>query len=128
MVVTVDVERPLVALLGQVLTAFTLEHEEKARASLPLGANVLRVMGSELVRIRDLPALTGISKEGIAMATGYLQRHRLSTAQRSEPSVSRPRDSRRGTTIDIERQRRRTTGCILRSTPSWRSTAPCPQV
>jgi hypothetical protein len=72
-----DAERPLVALLGQMLTAFTLDHELKAEVSLPLGANVLRVIDSGVVRVRDLPALTGISREGIAMAAGYLQRRRL---------------------------------------------------
>jgi hypothetical protein len=75
---TLGVERPLVALLGQALTALTLAHEERVQVSLPLGANLLRVVGSSVVRVRDLPALSGISKEGIAMATGYLQRSGLS--------------------------------------------------
>lgn len=69
-----DARRPLVALLGQVLTGRTLDHERAAAVSLPLAANVLRVTGSDAVRIRDLPRLTGLSKEGIAMAVGYLQR------------------------------------------------------
>jgi hypothetical protein len=72
-----DSERPLVALLGQVLTSFTIGHEQGSVVSLPLGANVLRAMGSDLVRIRDLPAMTGLSKEGIAMAVGYLRRSGL---------------------------------------------------
>jgi hypothetical protein len=76
----VDPERPLVALLGQTLTAFTLAHEQEAEVSLPLGANLLRVIGSDVVRLRDLPAQTGISKEGIAMAIGYLRRRGLCTA------------------------------------------------
>jgi hypothetical protein len=76
---TVDRERPLVALLGQTLTALTLAHEQEAEVSLPLGANLLRVIGPEVVRLRDVPARTGISKEGIAMATGYLRRIGLST-------------------------------------------------
>jgi hypothetical protein len=75
-----DTQRPLVALLGQVLTAFTLTYELKAEVSLPLGANVLRVMGSDAIRIRDLPGLTGVSKEGIAMAAGYLRRSGLATS------------------------------------------------
>jgi hypothetical protein len=69
-----DGDRPLAALLGQVLTALTLAHEQEAEISLPLGANVLRVIGPESVRLRDLPGMTGISKEGLAMATGYLER------------------------------------------------------
>jgi hypothetical protein len=77
---TVDAERPLVVLLGQVLTAYTRDYEQRVRISLPLGANFLRVIDSDVVRVRDLPALSGISKEGVAMATGYLRRHDLATA------------------------------------------------
>ena len=71
---------PLAAQLGQALTAATLEFECDASVSLPLAANFLRVIGSDPVRLRDLPALTGISKEGSAMATGYLQRRGLAVA------------------------------------------------
>jgi hypothetical protein len=74
-------EVPFVALLGQVLTAFTLEQERGAEVSLPLGANVLRVIDAEVVRIRDLPALGGVSKEAIAMAMSYLQRSALASAE-----------------------------------------------
>jgi hypothetical protein len=31
----------------------------------------------EALRARDLPALSGVSKEAAAMAAGYLERHRL---------------------------------------------------
>jgi hypothetical protein len=72
-----DSERPSGALLGQVLTALTLDHEQNAEASLPLAADVMRVIDTGVVRLRDLPALSGISKEGTAMATGYLQRRGL---------------------------------------------------
>jgi hypothetical protein len=72
-----DPERPLITLLGQVLTALTADHELNAAVSLPLGANVMRVIGADAVRLRDLPALSGISKEGTAMAAGYLQRRGL---------------------------------------------------
>lgn len=77
---TDEEERPLAALLGQVLTAYTLSHEEGATVSLPLGANLLRVMGSGLVRVRDLPTLTGLSKEGCTQAVGYLERNGLATS------------------------------------------------
>jgi hypothetical protein len=70
-------DRPLVALLGQALTFLTLEHEHGTRSSLPLAANVIRLVGDEAVRIPDLPRLSGVSKEGIAMAVGYLERRRL---------------------------------------------------
>ncbi len=70
---------PLPALLGQALTSLTLEHEHErdSRVSLPLAANVLRVIGDQTVRTRDLPPRSGVSKEGIAMATGFLSRTRL---------------------------------------------------
>jgi hypothetical protein len=73
-------EVPLVALLAQVLTSLTLEHEAAAKVSLPLGATVLRVIGADAVAVGDLPRLTGLSKEGIAMAAGYLQRRDLAAA------------------------------------------------
>jgi hypothetical protein len=70
-------DRPLVALLGQTVTRRTLEHEGRAQVSLPLGANVLRVVDEETVRLRDLPALSGISKEAVAMAITYLRGREL---------------------------------------------------
>ena len=65
---------PLVALMGQVLTALTLRQEKGAEVSLPLGANFLRVIGTETVRTRDLPSLSGVSKEAVAMGINYLGR------------------------------------------------------
>jgi hypothetical protein len=76
---TTGAERPLVALLGQALTAWTVEWECAAAVSLPLAANVLRVIGAEDVPARLLPARTGLSKEAIAMAVGYLRRRGLAT-------------------------------------------------
>jgi hypothetical protein len=68
---------PLGALLGQALTALTLEHDRGSAVSLPLGADVLRVIGDGVVPIRDLPRLSGVSKEAIAMGTGFLARGKL---------------------------------------------------
>lgn len=78
---TTDTERPLIALLGQVLTSLTMDHERLADVSLPLGANVLRVIGDDVVRVRDLPQRSGVSKQAIAMAMTYLQRSGMLTAQ-----------------------------------------------
>jgi hypothetical protein len=61
-------------LLAQALTSLTLDHEQGAPVSLPLAANFLRVIGGEQARIRDLPALGGVSKEAVAMAAGCLER------------------------------------------------------
>lgn len=68
---------PLAALLGQVLTSLTLDQELDALVSLPLALNVLRVVHGRSTAIRDLPARTGVSKEGIAMAVGFLQRRKF---------------------------------------------------
>ncbi|HEY4334170.1 MAG TPA: MarR family winged helix-turn-helix transcriptional regulator, partial [Ilumatobacteraceae bacterium] len=65
----------LSTLLSRALHAFTLDFETQSRISLPISANTLRVVTAEGVRVRDLPALTGVSKEAHSMATGFLARH-----------------------------------------------------
>jgi hypothetical protein len=69
--------RPLAAVLGQALTTLTLNHEAGSQISLPLAVNGLRLLGDGPVRIRDLPVRGGISKEAVAMVTGYLARKGL---------------------------------------------------
>lgn len=61
-------------LLARAETAFGLEYEAGADVSITIGANVLRLC-ADAVRIADLPRLSGVSKEAIAMATGWLVRH-----------------------------------------------------
>jgi DNA-binding MarR family transcriptional regulator len=69
----------LSALLSGVLLCFTHDFEADTRISMPIGANTLRVLQSEHEappeRVRDLPRLTGVSKEANAMSTGWLERH-----------------------------------------------------
>jgi len=78
-----DAERALVEslslpeLLARPLTAFALEFEDSAKLSLALCADVLRVLNEKGVRVRDLPVLSGVSKEAIAMALGFLRKHEL---------------------------------------------------
>ncbi len=81
-----DDGRSLVALLGQVLTSLTIAHERDAEVSLPLAANVLRVIANVSVRTRDLPQRAGVSKEAIAMAISYLRAKSL-VAARPDRSV-----------------------------------------
>jgi DNA-binding MarR family transcriptional regulator len=66
--------RDLAALLSQALLSFTLEYEQESALSLPMGADVVRVLTTGGVRVRDLPGLSGVSREGIASALGFLQR------------------------------------------------------
>ncbi len=69
----------LPALLSGVLLSFTVDLEAEARIAMPIAANTLRVLrpvpDPEPVRLRDLPRLTGVSKEANAMCTGWLERH-----------------------------------------------------
>jgi DNA-binding MarR family transcriptional regulator len=62
-------------MLSKVLLAFAIEFERASELSLAISANVLRFADSEAVRVRDLPRLAGVSKESIAMAISFLERH-----------------------------------------------------
>ncbi len=70
----VDRSADVATLSAQTLQAFTVDHERGSRLSLPIGADVLRVLGRNPVRVADLPRLTGVSKEAHAMALGFLGR------------------------------------------------------
>jgi DNA-binding MarR family transcriptional regulator len=63
----------LVALLSKALLSFALAYEHHSQVSLAIGANVLRVIDQKGTRVRDLPVLSGVSKESIAMALGFLE-------------------------------------------------------
>jgi DNA-binding MarR family transcriptional regulator len=78
----------LPALLSRVLLAFATEFERESSLSLAIGANVLRVLDERGVRVRDVPLLSGVSKEAISMATGILVRHRLAVVE-PDPKGSR---------------------------------------
>jgi len=69
-----EVAEDLAALLSQALLAFTLEYEDESDLSLALSADVVRVLSVEGVPVRDLPARSGVSKEAITAAVGFLQR------------------------------------------------------
>jgi DNA-binding MarR family transcriptional regulator len=81
-------ELPLSALLAQVLLAFTLDFERQSALSIAICANVLRLLGETPVRIRDLPRRSGVSKEAISMAVGFLARNGL-VVQAADPVDSR---------------------------------------
>jgi hypothetical protein len=64
----------LPSLLSRVLLAFAIEFEDESILSLAICANVIRVLDETGVRLRDLPHLSGVSKEAIAMALGLLRK------------------------------------------------------
>jgi hypothetical protein len=72
---------PLSALLSKTLLAFALEFEAKSRLSLAISANVMRVLDPTGVEVRQLPFLSGVSKESISMAMGILRKFRLSVVE-----------------------------------------------
>jgi len=76
-------ESPLVlpALLSRVLLAWILDFEQESDVSLAIGANLLRVLDEQGVRVRDLPQRTGVSKESIQMALGILGKKRLAVVE-----------------------------------------------
>jgi DNA-binding MarR family transcriptional regulator len=78
----------LSVLLSKVLLAFTLDFEQEAKISLVISANTLRVLDEAAVAVRELPRLTGVSKEANAMATGFLSRHGCAVV---EPAPTAPR-------------------------------------
>jgi methyltransferase (TIGR00027 family) len=84
---------PLSALLSRVLLAFALDYEASSEVSLAVGANLLRVLGEDGTRPRDLPLLTGISKEAVAWAMGVLIRARLAVEE-PDPVASRGKVAR----------------------------------
>ena len=83
---------PLPALLSRILLSFAVEYEREAGLSLAVAANVLRVLGTEGTRLRDLPALTGTSKESVRWTLGILTRCDLA-AEEPDPAASRGRSS-----------------------------------
>lgn len=70
------------------LLSFALEYEREAGLSLAISANVLRVLGADGTRRRDLPPRTGTSKEAVSWAMGILIREHLAA---EEPAGARPR-------------------------------------
>jgi hypothetical protein len=71
-----DDARPgLAALLSRALISYAGDFERESRISLPLGANVLRLLTDSNLRVRDLPDLTGVSSEAISISLGLLARH-----------------------------------------------------
>jgi DNA-binding MarR family transcriptional regulator len=82
-----DVSRlPLSTLLSRVLLAFAIEFERDSDLSLAICANVLRVLDEKGVRARDLPVLSGVSKESISMAMGVLQNMQLALIETDRAS------------------------------------------
>jgi DNA-binding MarR family transcriptional regulator len=87
---------PLVALLSQVLLAYTLDFERESELSLPLSANVVRVLGEKGDLVRDLPRAAGVSKEAIAMALTVLTKNGYVAVEGTTAATKRVRLTPKG--------------------------------
>ena len=64
----------LSAMLAKALLAFTLDFERESPLPLVMSANPLRAIGTEPMAVRDLPGVTGVAKETLAVMLGALVR------------------------------------------------------
>jgi DNA-binding MarR family transcriptional regulator len=83
----------LAALLARVLLALTIDFERESRLSLALSANALRVLTEPGVRVRDLPGLTGVSKEAISASVKFLEQRDCVVVE-PDPAASRTKLAR----------------------------------
>ncbi|HTW98918.1 MAG TPA: MarR family winged helix-turn-helix transcriptional regulator, partial [Acidimicrobiales bacterium] len=83
----------LSALLSLVLLELTADFERRSPVSLAVSANVLRLAGRTALRLQELRRQAGISREAIAIATGYLDRHGYGVLE-SSPAPERARTLR----------------------------------
>ena len=70
----------LVTLLSRTLLLLTLDFESSSAVSLPLVANVLRVLDAEPMSVKEVPLRAGVSKEAVSAATTHLTKAGLVTA------------------------------------------------
>lgn len=66
-------DRSLLTLLAQTLLRFTLDYEDEAPLSLPLLANVVRVLGHESTTVKEIPLRAGISNEAVSASINALR-------------------------------------------------------
>jgi DNA-binding MarR family transcriptional regulator len=83
----------LSVLLSRVLLAFTLDFERESSVSLALTADLLRVIPDAGVHVRQIPGLSGVSKEAVSAALGFLERHGYVTVE-PDPLVARTKSVR----------------------------------
>jgi hypothetical protein len=84
-----DSPLPLPALLSRVLLAFAIEFETESDLSFAISANILRVLDEKGVRLRDIPLLTGVSKEAISMGMASFGRSDWPLSSPTRPAAGR---------------------------------------
>jgi DNA-binding MarR family transcriptional regulator len=77
-----DVETlALPSLLARALLMLAIEFESRSKVSLAIHADLLRVLREDATAVRDLPRLTGVSKEAISMAMGVIVKRGLAVLE-----------------------------------------------
>jgi DNA-binding MarR family transcriptional regulator len=71
------VDLPHSALLSRATLTLATEFEERMKLSLAICANALRVLDEHGVPFKDLPRLSGVSKEAISVALGVLRKRKF---------------------------------------------------
>ena len=82
---------PLVALLARALMTYTLSFEKEAPLALALSANFVRLLDGHDTSVRELPALSGVSKEAVAMSLTFLAKTPYAVVEGSPASKRRVR-------------------------------------
>jgi hypothetical protein len=78
-----DTGLALPVLLARVLLGLTHRFEQRSPLSLAVCADLLRVLDTDGVLVKDLPGLTGVSKEALAMAMHPLTKRDLAVVGRA---------------------------------------------
>jgi hypothetical protein len=98
-------ECSLPGLLSKLLLAFALEFEKQSEVSFAISANVLRLFEQESsfvnqsILVRDLPRLSGVSKEAIATAISFLEKRgyaQVESSGRTKALALKPKGHRAG--------------------------------
>jgi DNA-binding MarR family transcriptional regulator len=77
-----DVETlALPSLLSRALLMLAIDFESRSKVSLAIHADLLRVLGANPTPVRDLPRLTGVSKEAISMGMGVIVKRGLAVLE-----------------------------------------------
>ena len=84
---------PMPVLLARVVLAFALEFEEDAPLSMAVSANVVRVLDGDGIPVRDLPRLTGVSKEAVATTLSFLTKKGYAVVEK-DPAGARAKLAR----------------------------------
>ena len=96
---------PLVVVLAHALMAYTLDFEECSALSLPLSANVFRVLDGDGMPVRELPSLTGISKEAVEVSLTSLAKTDYVVVEGAPASKRKIRLTPAGESLRIDHRR-----------------------